>query len=276
MLRSLVLLLMIVNAAFFGWSKGWLKGIIDIQPDSQHEPQRLGKQIHAEQIMVTVANANGKPGSGHPATSPLADGEDAEEPAQGASAPDGSGDGASSPFGRDARMSDTLSTTPPAASGRSSPQAEAAQCLEAGPFTQAELSAVEPTLRPILPAGSWSTKAVTIQGLWLVYMGPYADPNMLQRKQAELRHIKGLDFEEVRTPASLAQGISLGRYNRLPDAEAGLTALRNRGIRTAHVVNVRPNMEVKIIRVDQATTSTRNTLESIKLPEGKSFVACRP
>jgi hypothetical protein len=271
MLRSLVLLLMIVNAAFFAWTKGWLKNVVDIQPDAQHEPQRMGKQVHPELIMVTPPASLAPSEAGQVATSPLAEADSASDAASGASSPSDDADDA---FARDARMSDTLSAPP--ANGRASSQAEATQCLEAGPFTQAELGPVEASLRPVVPAGSWTTKAVTIQGLWLVYMGPYADATMLQRKQAELRHIKGLDFEEVRTPASLAQGLSLGRYTRQTEAEARLTTLRNRGIRTARVVTVRPPVEVKVVRLDQASTSTRNTLESIKLPDGKAFVACRP
>ncbi len=277
MLRTLVLLLVIVNAAFFAWTQGWLKGVVDLQPDSQHEPQRLSRQVNADQIVVVSASTS-QPASTEPtATSPFADASASEAASDPMAMPDEAteaGDAASAAFGRDARMSDTLSTTP--GTSRTTAAAEATQCLEAGPFTQAELGPVEASLKPVVPPGSWASKAVSIQGLWLVYMGPYADAGMLQRKQAELRHIKGLDFEEVRTPTSLALGISLGRYNRLAEAEAGLTKLRNRGIRTARIVNVRPPMELKLVRIEQASASTRSTLESIKLPEGKNFVACRP
>ncbi len=276
MLRTLVLLLVIVNAAFFAWTQGWLKDLVDFQPDSQHEPQRMARQVNADQIVVVSAGTSAPAGDQLPATSPFADASASDAASEPVDLPEDApdaGDAASDPFGRDARMSDTLSSPP----GTARPAvADAMQCLEAGPFTQAELGPVEASLKPVVPAGSWSTKAVSIQGLWLVYMGPYADAGMLQRKQAELRHIKGLDFEEVRTPANLALGISLGRFNRLADADAGLAKMRNRGIRTARIVNVRPPMELKLVRIEQASASTRNTLESIKLPEGKNFVACRP
>jgi hypothetical protein len=257
MLRSLVLILLIVNATFYAWSHGWLNKVVGVQPDAQHEPQRLAQQINADKIKVaTPPAADDKPG--HTDTKPAADA------ASGASAVAASAAEAASAAGTAA------STTEAAASADAN-----GICVEAGPFNANESATVEALLKPILPAGSWSSHAVAIQGLWLVYMGPYNDGDMLERKQAELRRIKGLNFEEVRTPASLAQGISLGRYNRQEDAEAGLNVLRSRGIRTARVVNIRPNMDVQVVRVAHATVKMQVNLAGLKMPQGKGFTACR-
>ncbi|MEY4763724.1 MAG: hypothetical protein RI907_397, partial [Pseudomonadota bacterium] len=92
---------------------------------------------------------------------------------------------------------------------------------------------------------------------------------------AELRRIKGLNFEEVRTPAALAQGLSLGRYNQETEANHALELLRNRGIRTARVVSVRPAMTVQLLRVPEADEPTQVKLSSLKLPQDKGFIACR-
>jgi hypothetical protein len=265
MLRSLVLILLLVNAAFFAWSHGWLNKVIGVQPDAQHEPQRMGLQVQADKIVVIAPVAATAEASGQAAAAA------ASQAASEASSDHGDAGAAPNEAG---------------ASGPSSPAAEpsgaqaAAEgngaCVEAGPFSTNEYAAVENTLKAVLPAGSWAGQAVAIQGLWLVYMGPYPDQDLFAHKQSELRHIKGLNFEEVRTPASLAQGLSLGRYNRQAEAEAALTTLRNRGIRTARVVNVRPDMEVQVVRIAHTNQRIQLTLSNLKLPQGKGFSACRP
>jgi hypothetical protein len=179
---------------------------------------------------------------------------------------------------------DQLTVVTPSAAGSSSPAAQPSTeasagrtiCVEAGPFTEAEQPLVEATLQPVLGATNvWTTEEVTAPGLWLTYMGPYADADTLTRKLTELRRIRGLNFEEINTPASLAPGLSLGRYNRLEDANAALTTLKLRGIRTARVVTLRPATQMQVVRVAQADIGTQVALSSLKLPQGKSFAACR-
>src|SRR5690349_21298017 len=60
-------------------------------------------------------------------------------------------------------------------------------CLEAGPFTQAELSKVEGAARGALPDGSWLLIRREKPGSWMTYMGPYNNRSFLQRKGDELR-----------------------------------------------------------------------------------------
>ena len=117
---------------------------------------------------------------------------------------------------------------------------------------------------------------MAVSGVWLTYMGPYTDADMLARKLTELRRIRGLNFEEIKTPPNLAPGLSLGRYGRLEDANAALNTLKLRGIRTARVVTLRPAMEVQVVRVAQADINTQVALSALRLPQGKSFAACRP
>lgn len=126
----------------------------------------------------------------------------------------------------------------------------------------------------VLPKGAWTTQAVAVPGLWFVYMGPYPDAETLERKQAELRRIKPLNFEEVRSPSSLAMGFSLGRYGSEDQADAALESLRLRGVRTARVVNARPPMSLTVLKVAQATGAAQARLSELSLPAGKAFKAC--
>lgn len=280
MLRSLVLILLIVNAAFFAWSQGWLNQMVGVQPNAQHEPQRLSQQIHADKIVVLApkdadeaTDKHGEYDAGH--SSPGANAV-ASAAASEAVAVSSGATSAATPTATPA--SAAVGSTPGTATvaSSSSDDSKDSKCVEAGPFNATEFANAESNVRHVLPAGSWSSNTVSIQGLWLVYMGPYSDADMLERKQAELRRIKGLNFEEVRTPANLAMGISLGRYNKQDDADAALVAFRNRGIRTAKVVNVRPTMDVQVLKVPKASVSMQVALAGLKLPQGKGFSACRP
>lgn len=276
MLRSLVLILLIVNAAFFAWSQGWLNQMVGVQPNAQHEPQRLSQQIHADKIVVLAPK-----GADDATDKPSEYDADSSSPGANAVASAAASEAAavaSAATSTATPASGAASSTPGTATvaSSSSDDGKDSKCVEAGPFNATEFASAEANVRHVLPAGSWSGNTVAIQGLWLVYMGPYSDADMLERKQAELRRIKGLNFEEVRTPANLAMGISLGRYNRQEDADAALVTFRNRGIRTAKVVNVRPTMDVQVLKVPKASVSMQVALAGLKLPQGKGFSACRP
>jgi hypothetical protein len=248
MLRTLVLILLLVNAAFFAWSQGWLDQVVGVRPGVQHEPQRLALQVNPERLV--------------PVPPP-------PRPAQTGSLP------------ADANQVDTeAKSSPESASdaGAASAPASAPQatiCVEAGPFNTSEFPQVEAALRPLLPPNSWQSDAVTVQGLWMVYMGPYADADTMARKLNELKRLKGLNFDEVKTPASLVPGLSLGRYTSQADADAALATFKLRGIRTARIVNLRQPMDLQLVRVAQANETMQVALAGVKLPQGKGFVACR-
>jgi hypothetical protein len=54
MLRLLVVLLLLANAVWWGWSKGWLPaGLLPLPlEDGQREPQRLQAQVRPEAVQV--------------------------------------------------------------------------------------------------------------------------------------------------------------------------------------------------------------------------------
>ena len=51
-MRALVLVLLLANALFFGWSRGWLDGVTGIPADGEHEPQRAAQQLHPERVQL--------------------------------------------------------------------------------------------------------------------------------------------------------------------------------------------------------------------------------
>jgi hypothetical protein len=265
MLRSLVLILLIVNLAFYSWSQGWLNQIVGVRPDAQHEPQRLSLQVAADKITVLTpdvvsASAANKVVNPHAETASDAASATASSPDEHAST---------------AQASSSAPSVATATTATSLSSKVATLCIEAGPFNNGDIGAIETALKPILPRSGWGTETAVTPGIWLVYMGPYTDGDMFARKQAELKRIRGLNFEEVHSPANLAQGYSLGRFTRLEDAEASLNSMKMRGIRSARIVNLRPKAEQQMVRVPQATERMQVGLAGVKLPQGKAFTACR-
>lgn len=237
MLRLLVALLLMANAGFYAWHVGWLAPLLGTQATPGREPQRLQEQVHAERLIVLT--------SGHSATT--------ADPTSVPPEP---------------------STQAPASEASGANTESAATCLEAGPFTVDEQRQVQLLLSKALPATPWNTQTVAVPGLWLVYMGPYPDAETVQRKQLELRRIRNLSFEEVRSPASLRMGLSLGRFNVEAQALASLESMKLRGVRTARVVNLRAPSDQIVVRVPQTQAGDPQRLAGLPLPTGKGFVAC--
>jgi hypothetical protein len=261
MLRALVALLLLANVGFFAWQLGWLDTVVGASAQQGREPQRLKAQVNPERLIVLGIPAPQQTAAG---SSPVAAASNASEassePASAASAPL---DAASAASGAAAVAASTAI------------MAMDAGCREAGPFTPDEYRLAEAQFKQ-LPPGSWNAQTVTVQGLWLVYMGPYPDDDTYVRKQVELRRIKGLTFEEVRSPAKLAMGLALGRYQSEPQALAALESLKARGVRTAYVVNIRPTMDFTVVRVERAAVPLQKQLSALPLPAGKGFAVCPP
>lgn len=56
MLRLLILLLLLANAAYFAWSHGALAQL-GLAPTHQTEPERLQQQVQPELLLVTPATS---------------------------------------------------------------------------------------------------------------------------------------------------------------------------------------------------------------------------
>jgi hypothetical protein len=161
-----------------------------------------------------------------------------------------------------------------AASAAQAAQAAAAVCLEAGPFGAAEADTAERTLRDAgLAAGSWQAIKTEDRGAFMVYMGRYADRETLQAKQEQLRRMK-VDAEDLRNTPELQPGLSLGRFDNKPAADAALARLLQRGVRTAKVITQRPAQQLTLLRLPAADAPARARLAGLRLPSGPGFVAC--
>lgn len=147
------------------------------------------------------------------------------------------------------------------------------ECLQAGPFEDVQVAALRARLG-VLPAGSWALEPTLEPARWIVYMGGYPNSESVNRKKGELRQI-GVSFQPLMNP-ELEPGISLGGYRSEAEANAQLSLLADRGVRTARVLVERPEQRGQLLRFAAVDDTLRPRVDELKSAlAGKPLRACR-
>ncbi len=148
-------------------------------------------------------------------------------------------------------------------------------CLEAGPYTPAQIAAAEGVLQTVLPAGSWVSTKTESPAVWIVYMGKYPNREALQKKTDELKRLK-ISSEEVRNNPELEDGLALGRYDNRAAADKALAEVAQKGVRTARVATLSPAVLTHSLRVERADTTLQSRLSGLRAEAllGKAFGPC--
>jgi hypothetical protein len=148
------------------------------------------------------------------------------------------------------------------------------ECLQAGPIEEAQAQLLRQTLEGGWPAGVWSLEPTTEPARWIVYMGKYPSAEDVNRKKRELRQL-GVSFENLAN-AALEPGLSLGGHASQAQAEQQLTALAERGVRTARVVQERPEARGQLLKFAAADDTIRPRLDELRgALGGRAFRPCR-
>jgi hypothetical protein len=218
MLRLLVLLLLLANAAFFAWSQGLLLAW-GVGPTQQSEPQRVAQQVRPDTVRVLSAE--------------------------------------------DLRQAESL-----AAQGPRPPE-----CLQTATLDPAQIGPLRSVLET-WPPGSWSLDAATEPGRWIIYMGKYPGVEQVARKRAELRQL-GISFEPLANPA-LEPGLSLGSFPSEAAANVQLNVLVDKGVRTARVLQERPEQKGQRLQLPAVDDSLRPRLDELRFAlASKPLRPCR-
>jgi len=135
------------------------------------------------------------------------------------------------------------------------------ECLQTPALDAAQVAPVRSALEP-WPAGSWRLDAVTEPARWIVYMGKYPSPEQVARKRAELRQL-GISFEALTNP-ELEPGLSLGSYPTEVAAMEQMEALAAKGVRTARVVQERPQQNGQRLTLPAVDDALRPRLDALK------------
>jgi hypothetical protein len=220
MLRMIVLILVLLNGAYFAWAEGLLLGL-GYGPMQQAEPHRMEQQIKPELIRLI---------------SP----EEARQTAQAAR-----------------------------------PTPKPAECLQTG-LLNASVSA---PLRTALqgsgwPTDSWTLEPVIVPARWIIYMGKFPSAEFQARKRGELLalNVKVLPL----ALNSLQPGLSLGVFETQDAAKDGLKDLIARGVKSARVVQERPEERGDVLRLPAVDDVLRAKLNDIRpLLAGESLRTCR-
>jgi hypothetical protein len=147
------------------------------------------------------------------------------------------------------------------------------ECLATPALEDAAAAALRATLES-WPAGSWSIEPQVLPARWIVYMGKYAGVEQVARKRAELRQL-GVSFEALANP-QLEPGLSLGGFTSEADAARQLQALADRGVRTAHVVQERPEQRGQRLVLPVVDDNLRPRLAELKAALGaQTLRPCR-
>jgi hypothetical protein len=145
------------------------------------------------------------------------------------------------------------------------------ECLTAGVLDAARGGALTKALAA-LPADAWTLAEVVEPGRWLVYMGRYANTDVLDRKKAELRGMR-VKFEAP--PSSLEPGLSLGAASSEAAAHKILADAAQRGVHTARVVLDRPEVRGLQLRLPAVDAAMKAQLDGLKPAlGGKALRAC--
>jgi hypothetical protein len=254
MLRSLVVFLLLANLVFYGWTQGWLAGVLGLSPDGDREPQRLLTQIESAALRVHAPTAVVTPG---PAAA-------APPPAAAASAA-----AAAQPASEAASQTETAPE--PVAATEPPPI-----CLEAGPFNPVEWRSAETALRGILGDGNWTLTTREKPGNWMVYVGPYKSHIIMDKRADQLRQM-AIAFEEARgLPDEYIPGFVFGRYGVEADARALQARLTAQKIKYVRVVPLVKPTATHTVRIPRADADAQARLQALKPRlSGHAFVPCR-
>ena len=141
----------------------------------------------------------------------------------------------------------------------------APECLQAGPLEEARIFALRTQLES-WPASSWFVDTMVEPARWIVYMGKYSGVEQVARKRAELRQL-GVSFEALSNP-ELEPGLSLGGYPTQQAANERLEVLAERGVRTARVIQERPDVRGSRLMLPAVDDNLRPRLDELKAALG--------
>jgi hypothetical protein len=149
------------------------------------------------------------------------------------------------------------------------------ECLQSTVVSSSVAGALRQQLDGRWPQDSWALREVPDPARWLVYMGPYADKEVLARKKGELRSLK-IGFDAPRD-AQWEPGLVLSVHTTEAAAKNTLAELAQRGVRTARVVREHEDGVAFVLVLAAVDDAQRTRLgEVASLLAGGTLGSCKP
>lgn len=264
-MRTLLLLLLLLNLVFFAWSQGWMSAA-GLGPATQTEPQRLALQVHPDRVRVTplAAPASAASGPGIPQSAARQARDAASAPAMPASAP--------------SQAPAAAGSSPAAPKQAASVASGKAVCRQIGPFGAMETAALTQA-QAALKAASLTPQAIKspVPPQWMVWLGPYPNRAAMQAQLDQLAQSKVKVYAPVVDRPRYEPGISLGVFPSQSLAQEQLQMVHRQGVQDASVVPRNAGLERTVLRLPALAPAQVATLNAIagKL-DGQTVKACEP
>ena len=153
------------------------------------------------------------------------------------------------------------------------PSPKPAECLQTALLSDAQAAAVRNVIT-LLPANAWTLSSATEPARWIIYMGKYANAEVLAKKKSELR-VLGINAESLKN-ATLEPGLSLGAYGTQQQANEAISQLARRGVRTGRVLQELPERSGQILKLPAVDDTLRLQLDPFKALLGtNALFACK-
>lgn len=241
-----MLILLLANLAFWGYTHGHLAGL-GLTPRDPREPQRLAQQVAPEAVVVLNAARH--------ETAP------AEPPPAAPTPPSLPADPTPSP------------APDPSTQLLSSPLPLPAACWQATGLPRPQEVLVRAALENMDGMnGRWSLTEGLLPARWIVYLGPFPNDDALQLRRTELRRAN-IDHRELSVP-SLSPGLALGTYSTQEAAQRALTDVSRQGVSGARVVQERPDTPVYALRLEGVTDAQRRLIEATGILRDRPLQRC--
>ena len=238
-MRSLFLLLVLANVAFFAWSRY-------VSPlDASADPLPLTRQIEPEKMKVVTPNEVPAPA---PAPAPRTPAANAAPPA--------------------AAPATTAAATPAATP-------VAVKCMEWGSFTIADAPRAEKALEPLALGPRLAHRRTEETAGWWVFIPPQGSRAAAVRKAAELKALAVDEYFIVQEAGPYRWSLSLGVFRNEEAAQARLSTLRTQGVRSAQAApreTVVPKVWLQVKNVDAPLQARLK--DTARIIEGSELREC--
>jgi len=216
-MRTLLLLLLAANLAFFAWLRFMAPA------DPALDPKPMAQQLDPGKLRIVTEGELAQVAAAPPAGAPNA------APAKPAVP--------QTPEPTAAAKSAGTQAPEPAPVAKPAPPAEPAPlaCVEWGSFSQQDAVRAEQRLEPLALGARLAQFRGEETAGWWVFIPPQPNRATAQKKAAELKKLGVDEYFVVQEEGKLRWSLSLGVFRTEEAARARLEALRARGVRSAQV-----------------------------------------
>jgi hypothetical protein len=206
MLKIIFWLLLLANATLFAMQKGYLGALYS----DGREPTRISKQLQADKIKMTVAEAAPAASATSAASATLAS-------------------------ATSAAAASAAAASAAAASVAPAGPAPVVACTEIGNFTAAEARRFSSQLAERTPAIKFVRRETQEVASHMVYLPSLGSKEAADKKADEVRRLGISDFFVIQDSSALRYGISLGIFKTDEAAQRQVASLAKRGLSGAKV-----------------------------------------